>query len=126
LGKLYTRQFYRLLKPHLDADGAIGIQSTSPLFARKAFWCIQHTMEASGFVTRPYQVAVPSFGLWGFGLARHEDFAVPKSLPEGMAMKYLTKDLLPTLFVLPEDISRVDTEINRLDNQILVHYYERY
>jgi spermidine synthase len=126
LGKLYTRQFYRLLKPRLAVDGAIGIQSTSPLFARKAFWCIQHTMEAAGFVTRPYQVAVPSFGLWGFGLAKHADFPVPASLPEGIACKYLTNELLPTLFVLPADVSRVETEINRLDNQILVHYYERY
>lgn len=126
LGKLYTRQFYRLLKPRLSPEGAIGIQCTSPLFARKAFWCIQHTLEASGFVTRPYRVAVPSFGLWGFAVAKHEDFPVPKSLPETIACKYLTQDVLPTLFVLPADISRVDTEINRLDNQILVHYYERY
>ncbi len=126
LGKLYTRQFYRLLKPRLSPDGAIGIQCTSPLFARKAFWCIQHTMEASGFVTRPYQVAVPSFGLWGFGLVKHEPFGIPHSLPDDIACKFLTKELLPTLFVLPEDISRVETEINRLDNQILVHYYERY
>ena len=126
LGKLYTRQFYRLLKPRLSPDGAIGIQCTSPLFARKAFWCIQHTLEASGFVTRPYQVAVPSFGLWGFALAKHEPFPTPDSLPDDIACKFLTEELLPTLFVLPEDISRVETEINRLDNQILVHYYERY
>jgi spermidine synthase len=126
LGKLYTRQFYRMLKQHLAADGAIGIQCTSPLFARKAFWCIQHTMEAAGFANRPYQVAVPSFGLWGFAVAKHEPFSAPDSLPDEMAFKFLTPELVSTLFILPGDISRVETEINRLDNQILVHYYERY
>jgi spermidine synthase len=115
-----------LLKQRLAPDAAIGIQSTSPLFARKAFWCIQHTMEAAGFHTRPYQVAVPSFGLWGFGLAKQQPFSPPTSLPKDMPFKYLTRDVLPTLFVLTEDISRVETEINRLDNQLLVHYYERY
>ncbi len=126
LGKLYTRRFYRMLKERLAPEGAVGIQSTSPLFARKAFWCIQHTLEAGGFVTHPYQVAVPSFGLWGFGLAKRHPFSPPRSLPEGLSFKYLTPELLSALFVLPADIARVDTEVNRLDNQILVRYYERY
>jgi len=126
LGKLYTRRFYRMLKQRLAPEGALGIQSASPLFARKAFWCIQNTLEAAGFETRPYQVAVPSFGLWGFGLARHHPFPVPTKLPGEVSCKYLTEELLPALFVLPKDIARVETEINRLDNQILVRYYERY
>ena len=126
LGKLYTRRFYRMLKQRLAADGAIGIQSASPLFARKAFWCIQHTMEAAGFETLPYQVAVPSFGLWGFGLAKHQPFEAPTKLPDEIPCQYLTEELLPALFVIPADIARVETEVNRLDNQILVRYYERY
>lgn len=126
LGKLYTRRFYRMLKQRLAPDGALSIQSASPLFARKAFWCIQHTLQAADFTTRPYQVAVPSFGLWGFGLVKHQPFSVPTTLPEELSCKYLTADLLPTLFVLPEDVQEVETEINRLDNQILVRYYERY
>ncbi len=28
------------------------------------------------------------------------------------------------MFELPSDIRRVDTEVNRLDNQILVRYYD--
>lgn len=126
LGKLYTRRFYRMLKQRLAPDGAMAIQSASPLFARKAFWCIQHTMEAAGFTTKPYHVTVPSFGPWGFGLVKHQPFSVPTTLPEDLSCKYLTADLLPTLFVLPQDVQAVETEINRLDNQILVRYYERY
>ncbi len=126
LGKLYTRRFYRMLSQRLAPDGAVGIQSTSPLFARKTFWCIQHTLEAAGFVTHPYQVAVPSFGLWGFGLAKTHPFSPPARLPADLSFKFLTPELLQALFVLPADIAKVDTEVNRLDNQILVRYYERY
>src|SRR5262249_49060246 len=45
LGKLYTTRFYRLLRGRLQQDGAISVQSTSPLFARRSFWCIVRTLE---------------------------------------------------------------------------------
>ena len=77
LGKLYTTRFYRMLKARLALEGAVAIQCTSPLFARTAFWCIVRTVEAAGFSARPYQVAVPSFGVWGFVLARGTAFDIP-------------------------------------------------
>ena len=70
LGKLYTTRFYRLLKASLAPDAAISVQCTSPLFAKSSYWCIMKTIEAAGFSVRPYQAAVPSFGVWGFALAR--------------------------------------------------------
>ena len=70
LGKLYTTRFYRLLKTRLAPRAAVSIQSTSPLFARASFWCIVRTLEAAGFSVRPYYTAVPSFGVWGYALAR--------------------------------------------------------
>ncbi len=126
LGKLYTRRFYRMLKQHLTPEGAIGIQCTSALFTRKSFWCILHTMEAAGFQVHPYQAAVPSFlGPWGFGLAKHHAFTPPKTLPENMAFQFLTQEVLQGLFVIPKDLAKLETEVNRLDNQVLVRYYER-
>jgi spermidine synthase len=126
LGKLYTRQFYRMLRSRLAEDGTVALQATSPLFARKAFWCIQHTLSASGFAVQPYHVAVPSFGIWGFGLARREPFAAPHALPPGIECRFLNDQTMPAMFALPEDLGPVETEINRLDNQALVRYYERY
>ncbi|MBO0160519.1 hypothetical protein, partial [Vibrio parahaemolyticus] len=40
LGKLYTTRFYRMLRQRLNEDAAVVIQCTSPLVARKSFWCI--------------------------------------------------------------------------------------
>lgn len=122
LGKLYTRRFYRLLHRRLTPDGAIAVQSTSPLYARSSFWCIMRTLESADFTVRPYHVAVPSFGVWGFALARPRDFDVPRGVPAGL--RFLTDDLLPGLFIFPADLGPVDVEINRLDNQRLVRYYE--
>lgn len=122
LGKLYTTRFYRLLQKRLTPDGTIGIQCTSPMFARKTYWCIVRTMEAAGLSVRPYHVPVPSFGIWGFALGRRTPFEPPLSAPAGL--RFLNDATMPALFVLPADMSPVDVEINRLDNQILVRYHE--
>ena len=81
LGKLYTTRFYRLLKSRLTENAAVSVQSTSPMFARNSYWCIIRTLEASGFFVRPYYTAVPSFGLWGYALARSSVFEVPRNPP---------------------------------------------
>lgn len=122
LGKLYTTRFYRLLKARLTEDAAVAVQCTSPLFARTSFWCIIRTIEAAGFQVRPYQASVPSFGIWGFALARLTPFEVPLHAPSGL--RYLDDHAMASLFVLPTDVSSVPVEINRLDNQSLVRYYE--
>jgi len=122
LGKLYTTRFYRLLGTRLTPDAAVSVQSTSPLYARKSYWCIVRTMEAAGFNTRPYQTTVPAFGVWGFVLASRAPIAMPTALPDGL--RYLNELTLQSLFVFPEDMQPVDVEINRLDNQILVRYYD--
>jgi spermidine synthase len=36
----------------------------------------------------------------------------------------LTDALLPGLFVFSGDMARVPADVNRLDNQVLVRYYE--
>jgi spermidine synthase len=122
LGKLYTTRFYRLLKASLSPGAAVSVQCTSPLFARNSFWCIVRTIEAAGFSVRPYQAAVPSFGVWGFALARIAPFDPPSHAPAGL--RFLDDQAMAALFVLPSDLGPVPSEINRLDNQALVRYYE--
>ena len=122
LGKLYTTRFYRLLKSRLTENAAVSVQSTSPMFARNSYWCIIRTLETAGFYVRPYYTAVPSFGLWGYALARKSAFEVPRNPPPGL--KFLDDQTLTSMFTLSKDIEPVPVEINRLDNQALVRYYE--
>ena len=123
LGKLYTSAFYRLLEKRLSARGLIAIQSTSPLYARQSFWCVVTTLEDVGFRTAPYHALVPSFGEWGYIIAGRQEF-VPAAvdLPK---TRFLTAETLPLLFNFPADMARVPAEVNRLNNQVLVRYFEQ-
>ena len=123
VGKLYTSRFYSLVKRKLDPEGVLCVQSTSPLFARRSFWIVDATLRAAGFATRPYHIAVPSFGDWGFILAAAKPPDVKPRLPEGL--RALSTDLLPGLFVFGPDVSRMDdAPVNRLNDQVLVRTYE--
>jgi spermidine synthase len=122
LGKLYTEHFYKLLRSRLVDDGVAVVQSTSPLVARKSFWCVARTIEAAGFVTRPYHALVPSFGEWGYVLASPQPIRPLAPLPGGL--RYLNDAVLEQLFVLSPDMAEVPVLVNHLNNQTLVHYYE--
>ena len=123
LGKLYTTRFYGLLRRRLDpVHGVASVQSTSPLMARRSYWSINRTLEAAGFHVRPYHALVPSFGEWGFVLAALRSFEPPRAVAPGL--RYLDAPTLASLFVLGPDMAPVDVEVNRLNNQALVHYYE--
>lgn len=122
LGKLYTVRFYSLLRRRLDPAGVAAVQSTSPLFARRSYWCINRTLEAAGFHVRPYHALVPSFGEWGFVLAALRPFEPPRTVVAGL--RSLDEPTLASLFVLGPDMAPVEAEVNRLNNQALVHYYE--
>ncbi len=122
LGKLYTTAFYRLLRKHVSANGLVVVQSTSPMFSRQSYWCIVETLKQAGFRTWPYHVYVPSFGEWGYTLAGNS-WEPPSALPTGL--RFLTVSTIPELFDFPTDMKPVEAEVNHLNDQILVRYYEK-
>ncbi len=122
LGRLYTTTFYIRLAAHLAPDGVAAIQSSSPLMARRAFWCIVETVRTAGLEATPYHVAVPSFGEWGYIIASHEPFQMPDRFPENL--RFLNPLIMPSLFQFPVDMEEVPVEANHLNNQILVRYQQ--
>ncbi|MBL8970193.1 MAG: polyamine aminopropyltransferase, partial [Myxococcales bacterium] len=124
LGKLYSHPFYRLLSRALAQDGVGVIQATSPYLAPRSFWCIVATLDAAKLHPRPYHAHVPSFGDWGFVLVSHATREPPRRLAAA-DLRYLSDELLPGLFVFPRDQRPPEVEINRLSDQLLVHYYEQ-
>jgi spermidine synthase len=122
LGKLYTTSFYALVDRRLAAGGFLGVQTTSPLIARRSFWTVATTLEAVGLTITPYHAHVPSFGEWGFIVAGRRPFRPPSHLPPGL--RFLTVDGFSALLQFPPDMARVPTEPNRLSNQVLVHVFE--
>ncbi len=121
LGKLYSVPFYRLLKKHLAENGLAVIQSTSPYNGRRAFWSVDTSLREAGWKTWPYHALVPSFGEWGYILAG-KSYRIPEKLP--ITTRFLTPEVMKTLFLFPPDMARVEVEPNRLNSQPLVRYFE--
>lgn len=122
LGKLFTTAFYAHVKAALRPQGSFVVQCTSPWVARKSFWCVNETLLASGFVTEPYHLYVPSFGEWGFILASLEPSPQNVRLPEGL--KFINEASVRDMFHFPPDMGPLKVEPNRLNNQMLVRYFE--
>ncbi len=139
LGKLYSHEFYLLISKVLSIGGVLATQSTSPYFAPKAFWCIHQTLEGVFPQTHAYSTFIPSFGLWGFNMAQHLPKGInpldsvvsqkisPRILAEGnsLNLQFLNAQNLPALFVFGKDIQEIPVEINHLESQPLLRYYEQ-
>lgn len=127
VGKLYSRRFFGLLRKRLTDAACVSVQCTSPLAAPKSYWCIVSTMESAGFNVSAFHAPVPSFGVWGFAMASTSAVEPSKiEIPTNIEsqLRFLNTENARKLFVLPPDLQRVETEVNRLNNQILVRYYE--
>jgi spermidine synthase len=131
IGKLYTTSFFTLAARRLTPRGILAVQSSSPFFAAKAYWCIVNTLgavavpgkgEGARLNVLPYHANVPSFGVWGFVLASAEKLD-PERASLKVPTRYLNKELMPRLFAFPADMARQQTEVNRLNSQVLVQYY---
>jgi spermidine synthase len=126
LGKLYSLSFYRLLRQRLRPHGVAVVQTTSPYYARKAFWTIARTMRAADFRVHPMHVHVPSFGEWGFVMLGGPRLESPRRLLlPASRLRYLDESSLAQLFTFPKDMQRVPAPINRLNDQPLVGIYTR-
>ncbi len=142
LGKLYTKEFYSMLKGRLAADGLVVTQATSPYFARQAFWCIKNTMDTVFANTIPYQTYIPSFGTWGFVMTGKalNNYLLPdkrinvekitKRIAYGLNkyqlennLRYITAKKIPAIMYFDKDMNEISTEINTLSTQKLVEYY---
>jgi spermidine synthase len=123
LGKLYSQTFYRLIAQHLSQHGLAVIQSTSPLYARKSFWSIVHTIQSVGLITTPYHALIPSFGEWGYIIASHVPYSLPTHF-DVVDLRFVNAALMPVLFQFPLDMAEVPADVNRLNTQALVNYYE--
>lgn len=124
VGKLYTTAFYQLLKKALAPNGIAVVQSTSPFAAPRSFWCINKTLQSVGLQTTAYHNYVPSFGEWGYIMAMHVKPAhMYACLPAGL--KFLNHQTVQQMLTFPEDMkTNKPLEANRLNNQVLVGYFE--
>lgn len=133
LNKLYTKEFYSLVRNHLLPGGAAMIQATSPVFATEVYWTIDETVAATGMHTENFHVDIPSFGNWGFIMASRSPIDV-KKIKINSETKFLDDEVLQSLTVFGKDEDReilngegqvVKLEPNTLINPHLIQKYEQ-
>ncbi len=122
LARLYSREFYGLVRRHLAKDGVLVTQATSPFFASEAFWTIVATMEAAGLHTRPYHANVPSFGDWGFVLGASYPLDTSK-IRVTVPARYLDDTMVSSMFDFPRDVRVADAERSTLDDPVVLGLY---
>lgn len=124
LGKLYSLSFYRTLQHLLKPESVVVVQTTSPHFAPKSFWCVNQTMKQVFPKVDAYHAYVPSFGEWGFTIAS-TDATADFNHVNRKAQKLRFYDYNFARFnYFSKDMVADGIEINRLDNQILVRYFD--
>jgi spermidine synthase len=130
LNKLYTLEFYQLVRNHLNPGGSVMVQATSPTFATEVYWTIDNTIRATGLETANLHVDIPSFGDWGFVLAKREPIQWDGlQLPK--RTKFLDEETLTSLRSFGKDIDRnikkdgkkIPLEVNTLMDPILIKKY---
>lgn len=133
LSKLYSQSFYRRLRQKLSRDGILVQQSTSPVYSREAFLCIGRTLGASGFTPLPFHENVPSFGEWGYWLARRDDNPSSGQLSNQLIAledilvptRYITPNIIRASLVFGKNELLTDREdINTIVNNLIFRYYE--
>ncbi|MCI5080298.1 MAG: polyamine aminopropyltransferase [Saprospiraceae bacterium] len=123
LARLYSREFFKLVKKRLVPGGVFVTQAGSPFHTTKAFWCIESSIQAADFEhTYPYHAYVPSFGDWGFIMASDRALDTTQFKLE-TENRYLSAETIPHLFHFEKDM-RLDTvPHSTLDRPFLLDFY---
>ena len=120
--ELYTRSVFSAISRRLAPLGQFVVQATSRRHCPCTFWCLVRTIEAAGFRSIKYDVAMRSFGEWSFILGRRtrKRRRSPRLLPKGL--RSLTNDQmskLPLVNLHPEIVLE-----NESNSGVLFRYFD--
>ncbi|GAB3030567.1 polyamine aminopropyltransferase [Mycobacterium bourgelatii] len=121
LGRLYSTEFYALVANALAPGGLMVVQAGSPFSTRAAFWRAVSTIRSAGYAVTPYHVHVPTFGDWGFVLARRGDVAPKPTVPaDAPPLRFLDQRVLDAATVFADDVRPRPMQPSTLDNPRIV------
>lgn len=124
LNKLYSREFYTMIRRRSTPDTVIASQSSSPFFTHRTYWCIEETLAAVFSNTWSYQITVPAFGVWGFHLASERDLAAAMpSVDFDVPTQFMDQPVLMAAAVFPADIAEIDSPVNTIMEPKLYQLY---
>ncbi|WP_193043520.1 polyamine aminopropyltransferase [Mycolicibacterium baixiangningiae] len=121
LGRLYSTEFYALVTRALAPGGLMVVQAGSPYSTPTAFWRTVSTIESAGFAVTPYHVHVPTFGDWGFALARRGSTPPTPTVPDHVGpLRFLNQEVLDAATVFSADVARRHLEPSTLEHPRVV------
>ena len=132
LSKLYSTVFYDKMNFLLSSEGSIVVQSTSPYNAKETFHCIKKTMEEHSFNNvEQYHVNVPSFGEWGFTIAKKNGESPKSSIAKASEIypddRFSSKELILGSFNFGKNFydGYDKIKVNYIDSIAIYEYHEK-
>jgi len=107
LSRLFSWEFYRLLKERLEPDGVINISCPSLAEIPEYFWSVQETLMAAGFHVLPYHFdTIVEYGDdYGFCMATNRPVS-PDDISIPIQTRFLSKERLQDMFHIPYNYLR--------------------
>jgi spermidine synthase len=121
LGRLYSTEFYALITRALAPRGLLVVQTGSPYSTPTVFWRAVNTIESAGYAVTPYHVYVPTFGDWGFVLARRGEVSPTPKVPlNAPPLRFLNQQVLDSATVFSADVGPRKLEPSTLEHPRIV------
>jgi len=129
ISKLYAVEFYAMISRKMTEQGIVISQSSSPYFAKNAFWCVGNTLGEIFPETRALQVTTPSFGVWGFQAASKRVGRLDEPFEfAGVKTRFWTPQVARAAKVFGKDIAKPapgqkGDPVNTIFDPIIYHLY---
>ena len=129
ISKLYSVEFYAMIARRMTDQAVLISQSSSPYFARSAFWCVGSTLDDIFPQTQALQVTTPSFGVWGFQMAVKTKGRLNDAVSSlNVKTRYWTPETMAAAKVFGKDIANPasdgkDAVVNSIFEPVIYHLY---
>lgn len=117
IAKLYSKEFYMMIKKSLNNNWAFITQSGNAFFGRESFWCINKTLKSvfnETFKVIPYKTYIPSFWDWGFNVVINNETNIDNFYKNDLIITKFDKDYLV-------DDNKI--KINTIENPVIINYF---
>lgn len=122
LSKLYSIEFYAMVRQIMTDDGVLVTQSSSPFFSPHTFGTVSKTLGEVFPGVVGYQVPIPSFGVWGYNLASIQPEFTLGNLPKNL--RFITPEVFAAATIFPDDLKPTrKIEINTIFNPTIYSEY---
>ena len=122
INKLYSKEFYTMIRKRLSSNGIVVTQSSSPFFTPRTFWCIEKTLDYVFDDTLSFHASIPSFGIWGFHLAGASN-QIPNTFNFNVKTRFINEDVMNAAMIFADDIAKIDVPVNSIMEPKLYQLY---